>query len=203
MKLYDGGRAPNPRRVRIFLAEKGVSVPLVPIDIMAKDHKTDAFTRLNPMQRIPVLELDNGAAIAESVAICRYFEEVFPEPPLMGSTALEKATIEMWNRRVEFGIFGAVAAAFRHSHPAMREMEVPQIGEWARSNREKAVEMMRFFDGELATRDYVAGDSYSIADITLYCAIDFCRLPKIEVPEDLRHLKSWYERMAARESAKA
>ncbi|MBA5776594.1 glutathione S-transferase [Stappia sp. F7233] len=203
MKLYDGGRAPNPRRVRIFLAEKGVSVPLVPVDIMAKDHKTDAFTRMNPMQRIPVLELDNGAVISESVAICRYFEELFPEPALMGSSPLEKATIEMWNRRVELGIFSAVAASFRHAHPAMRDLEVPQIGEWAQANREKAIEMMRFLDEELAGRDFVAGDSYSIADITLYCAIDFCRLPKIEMPEELHHLKDWYERMAARESAKA
>ncbi len=203
MKLYDSNRAPNPRRVRIFLAEKGIEVPVVPVDIAAKEMKSPTFTALNAMQRLPVLVLDDGTAISESVAICRYFEELHPEPALMGTSPLDKAIVEMWHRRIEQGIFASVAAVFRHSHPAMSELEVPQVGEWAEANRPKVLDMMRFLDGELATRDFVAGPRFTIADITLLCAIDFCRVSKIEMPDDLANLKRWHASVSARESAKA
>lgn len=202
MKLYDSTRAPNPRRVRIFLAEKGIEVPLVPVDILAREMKSDAFTALNPLQRLPVLVFDDGAVISESVAICRYFEELYPEPPLMGATPMEKAVVEMWNRRIEQGIFASVTAAFRHGHPAMAELEVPQVAEWAEVNRPKAVEMMRFLDRELATREFVAGWRFSIADITLLCAMDFCKVARIEVPEELVHLRRWHADVSARQSAR-
>ena len=120
MKLYDGGRAPNPRRVRIFLAEKGIEIPLESVDLGALEHKSETFTALNPLQRLPVLTLDDGTVITESIAICRYFEALRSEPPLFGRGALEVALVEMWNRRVELNLYAAVSAVFRHLHPAMR-----------------------------------------------------------------------------------
>src|SRR4051794_10644735 len=119
MKLYEEGRAPNPRRLRIFLAEKGLSVPRVQIDLNKGEHKTPAFTALNPLQRTPALELDDGTVIAESIAICRYFEELHPDPPLFGVGALERARVEMWQRRLEFGLLGTVAAGFPPPPPAL------------------------------------------------------------------------------------
>src|SRR5947208_719950 len=114
MKLYDGGRAPNPRRVRIFLAEKGVSVPIEKIDLGAMEHKTPEFTAINPLQRVPALALDDGTIITESIAICRYFEALRPEPPLFGRGALQEAMVEMWNRRLELHLYGPVSTVFRH-----------------------------------------------------------------------------------------
>ena len=129
MLLYDGGRAPNPRRVRIFLAEKGVEVPMKPVNMGELEHRSDEITSLNPLQRLPVLELDDGTILTESVAICRYFEALHPDPPLMGHDALDRAVVEMWNRRMELHLLATVANAFRHTHPAMQDWEVPQVQE--------------------------------------------------------------------------
>ncbi|MCT8989356.1 glutathione S-transferase [Chelativorans sp. SCAU2101] len=203
MKLYDGGRAPNPRRVRIFLAEKGVSVPLVPVDMGNLEHRGETITRLNPLQRLPVLELDDGTVIAESVAICRYFEALHPEPALFGRGALSTACVEMWQRRVEFGLFMAVAAAFRHLHPAMKTWEVPQIPEWGEANKVKALEFLAFLDRELAGRPFIAGDHFTIADITGLVAVQFMKPAHIELPQDLDHVRRWYDEVAARPSASA
>lgn len=158
MKLFDGGRAPNPRRVRVFLAEKGIEVPLVPVDMGALEHKQQAVSSRNPLQRLPVLELDDGTIITESVAICRYFEELNPEPPLFGQGALGKAKVEMWQRRIELNLLSSVAQAFRHIHPAMKEWEVPQVPEWGEANKPKAVEFLKLLDAELAQREFAAGD---------------------------------------------
>ena len=141
MKLFDGGRAPNPRRVRVFLAEKGIEVPLVPVDMGALEHRSEAVSSRNPLQRLPVLELDDGTIITESVAICRYFEELHPEPALFGRGALGKAQVEMWQRRMEFNLLSCVAQAFRHIHPAMKEWEIPQIPEWGEANKPKAIDV--------------------------------------------------------------
>ncbi len=157
MKLYDGGRASNPRRVTIFLKEKGLTVPTVPVDMAALGHRAPEVTRLNPFQRLPVLELDDGTVITESVAICRYLEELHPDPPLFGHDALEKALVEMWNRRVELIYFAAVAAAFRHLHSAMAGWEVPQVPEWGQVNKPKALDFLVFLDGELANRCCIRG----------------------------------------------
>jgi len=203
MKLYDGGRAPNPRRVRVFLAEKGIEVPLVPVDMGAMGHKSEELTRRNPLQRLPVLELDDGTIITESVAICRYFEELHPEPALFGKGALGKALVEMWQRRVELHFYAAVAHAFRHIHPAMKEWEVPQVPEWGEVNKPKAVEFMLLLDKELADREFIAGDDYSIADITTLITVDFMKPARIEMPQDLAHLMRWYHTVAGRPSAKA
>lgn len=203
MKLFDGGRAPNPRRVRIFLAEKGIDVPLVPVDMGALEHRQEAVRSRNPLQRLPVLELDDGTILTESVAICRYFEELQPEPALFGRGALGKAQVEMWQRRVELNLFNAVAAAFRHIHPAMKEWEVPQIPAWGEANKAKAVEFLQFLDAELAGREFIAGKTYSIADITGLVAIDFMKPARIEIPAGCPDIRRWYEAMAGRPSASA
>lgn len=203
MKLYDGGRAPNPRRVRVFLAEKGIEVPLVPVDMGKMEHKSETVGALNPLKRLPVLELDDGTVITETVAICRYFEELHPEPALFGRTALEKALVEMWQRRVELSFMFAVQNAFRHLHPAMKEWEIPQVPEWGEVNKPKAVEFMRFLDGELAGRPFIAGQNYSIADITCMITVDFMKPSRIEMPTDLVNLRRWHGDVSARPSASA
>ena len=203
MKLYDGGRAPNPRRMRIFLAEKGIEVPLVPIDMSAMEHKSELITALNPFQRLPILELDDGTVLTESVAISRYFEELQPEPPLFGRGALGKAQVEMWNRRVELNFMAAVTAAFRHTHPAMLEWEVPQVPEWGEANRPKALHYMKIMDDQLARNEFIAGSAFSIADITLLVAMDFIKPAKIQIPEELEHLRRWHVAVSSRPSARA
>jgi glutathione S-transferase len=203
MKLFDGGRAPNPRRVRVFLAEKGIEVPLVPIDMGALEHKGETISSRNPLMRLPVLELDDGTVITESVAICRYFEELHPEPALFGRGALGKALVEMWQRRMEFNLFACVAAAFRHIHPAMKEWEIPQVPEWGEVNKPRAVDFLRLLDRELATREFAAGDRYSIADITGMIAIDFMKPARIAVPEELANVRRWHKALTARPSAAA
>lgn len=203
MKLFDGGRAPNPRRVRIFLAEKGIEVPLEPVDMAALGHRDDAVARLNPLKRLPVLELDDGTAIAESVAICRYFEETHPEPPLFGRDAREKALVEMWNRRMELNLLGAVGAVFRHTHPAMAEWEVPQVPEWAAANRDKVPEFLRILDAHLADSRFVAGETYSVADITGLVAMDFMKPARLQVPEDCANVARWHREVGGRPSASA
>jgi len=204
MKLYDGGRFPNPRRVRVFIAEKGIAMPpLQQVDLAALEHRSEAFTALNPLQRIPVLELDDGTIISESVAICRYFEETHPEPPLFGLGATGKALVEMWNRRIELGLFASVTAAFRHGHPGMAGHEVPQIADWAALNRERAEKHLRLLDNQLARHRFVTGDAYTVADISAMVAVDFMRAPKIAVPDDCVHLKRWHGEAAARPASKA
>lgn len=203
MKLYDGGKAPNPRRVRIFLAEKGIEIPLHPVDMGTLGHRSDEVTSRNPLQRLPMLELDDGTIITESIAICRYFEELHPNPPLMGKTALEKATIEMWQRRMELNLLLMVANVFRHAHPAMAQWEVPQIAELSETSRPKAIKFMTLVNDELATRPFIAGDEFSIADITGMIALDFCKPARIEIPQELDNLQKWYGEISARASANA
>ena len=203
MKLFDGGRAPNPRRVRVFLAEKGIEVPLVPVDMGAMGHKQEPVSSRNPLQRLPVLELDDGSILTESVAICRYFEELQPEPALFGQGALGKAKVEMWQRRMEFNLLSCVAQAFRHIHPAMKEWEIPQIPEWGEANKTKAVQFLNLLDTELANREFAAGDTYSIADITGMIAIDFMKPARIKVPDECSNVLRWYSAVASRPSASA
>ncbi len=203
MKLFDGGRAPNPRRVRVFLAEKGIEVPLVPVDMGAFGHRQEPVSSRNPLQRLPVLELDDGTILTESVAICRYFEELQPAPALFGQGALGKAKVEMWQRRMEFNLLSCVAQAFRHIHPAMKEWEIPQIPEWGEANKTKAVEFLKLLDAELADREFAAGDAYSIADITGMIAIDFMKPARIKVPDECTNVLRWYGAVSSRPSASA
>lgn len=203
MKLYDGGRAPNPRRTRIFLAEKGIKLPLEPIDLGAMQHRSAAYTAVNPIQRVPALELDDGTVITESIAICRYFEELQPDPPLFGRGALEIARIEMWNRRLELHLLFPVSHVFRNSHPAMKEMEVPQVPAWAEANKPRIMEFITLLDRELGERPFVAGDRFSVADITGLVAVDFMKPAKLSVPDGLENVKRWHADVSARPSASA
>jgi glutathione S-transferase len=203
MKILQTRTAPNPRRVRIFLAEKGIEVPYEELDLVKGELKTPEFTQLNWFQRVPVLVLDDGTAIAETIAICRYFEETQPEPALFGKGALGRATVEMWNRRMELGLLLSVAQAFRHLHPAMAQLEVPQVAAWGEANKPKAMDIIGFMDGELASRRFIAGDEYSVADITALVAVDFMKPARIQRPADLANLERWYQEVSARPSAKA
>jgi glutathione S-transferase len=203
MKLYDSKLAPNPRRVRIFLAEKGIEVPTEQVDMMAKQHMTPEYTAINPLQRMPALELDDGTIISESVAICRYFEALRPQPALFGTGPKEIAIVEMWNRRCELNLLFTVAHVFRHTHPAMKELEVPQVPAWAEANRPRVIDFLRILDAELARHPFVAGDNYTVADITALCAIDFMKPARVAVPDDLANVKRWHAEVAARPSAKA
>jgi glutathione S-transferase len=203
MKLYDVVRAPNPRRVRIFMAEKGIDIPRVPVDLAQMENFGSAFTTLNPMRKTPILELDDGTVIAETVAICRYLDAMHPEPPLFGEGALEQALVEMWQRRIELEFLFPVAHAFRHLHPAMREREVPQIPAWGEANKPRALEFLAFLDAHLADRPFVCGERFTIADITGLCAIDWMRPARIEMPDDLSNVRRWHEQLSARPSASA
>lgn len=201
MKLLDGGKAPNPRRVRIFLAEKGIEIPMEPIDMGALGHKGELVSSHNRLQRLPVLVLDDGSALTESVAICRYFEELYPEPPLMGTDALDKARVEMWQRRMELNLMLPVANVFRHAHPAMVEWEVPQIKEFSEANRPKVIDALIWLNDELAGRPFIAGDQFTIADITAMIAVDFMKPARIEIPEGLDNLMRWYRSVKERPSS--
>lgn len=203
MKLYDGGRAPNPRRVRIFLAEKGISVPLEPVDIGAKAHVSEAFTAINPLQRLPVLTLDDGTVLTESIAICRYFEVLHPQPPLFGTDAKSMALIEMWQRRLELNLFAPVQAVFRHLHPAMKGFEVPQVAEWGEANKPRVMDFLALLDRELATRSFIAGEAFSVADITGLVALDFLKPAKLVLPAELTLVARWHRELMARPSAGA
>ena len=203
MKLYDSPFAPNPRRVRVFLAEKGIEIPKVFIDLAKSQHNELAFEAVNPLRRIPALELDDGTILTESIAICRYLDELHPEPPLFGTDPLSRAKIEMWQRRLEFGLLGTVGAAFRHSHPAMKEMEVPQIPAWSEANKERALDFLRFLDGHLSDRPFVCGQSFTVADITGLVALDFMRPARIAMPDELGNVKRWHAALASRPSASA
>lgn len=203
MKLYDSRVAPNPRRVRIFLAEKGRSVPMEQVDLGKLEQKSPAYAAKNPLQRTPVLELDDGTVISESIAICRYFEELHPDPPLFGIDPLDRALVEMWQRRLEFGLLATVAAAFRHLHPAMRTMEEPQVSAWGEANKPKALEFLRLLDGHLGGRPFVCGERYTVADITGLVALDFMKPTRLSVPEDCLNVRRWHEVLSARPSAAA
>jgi glutathione S-transferase len=203
MLLYTSGRAPNPRRVKVFLAEKGISLPMAEIDINKLEHKTDAFTAINPAQTVPVLVLDDGTAISESMAICRYIEALHPEPPLFGTDAKSMALVEMWQRRLELTLLARVAAVFRHLHPAMVQMEVPQVAAWGEANRPKVLATLELLDRELADRPFIAGESFSVADISGLVALDFMKPAKLPIPEHLNHLRRWHETLRARPSAAA
>ncbi len=203
MKLYDGGRAPNPRRVRIFLAEKGITVPTEQVDLGKLEQRSEAYSAVNPMQRVPALVLDDGTVIAELIAICRYFEALHPDPPLFGRGALESALVEMWNRRAELHLLFPVASVFQHLHPAMKLMVDPQIAAWGEANKPRVFEFLRFLDGELKSRPYLAGAAYSVADITAQIAVDFMRVSKLALPDELVHVKRWHEAVSARPSAAA
>ena len=203
MKLYGAPNpAPNPRRVRIFLAEKGVSIPEEPVNLRKREHKSPEFRTLNPAGQIPVLELDDGRTLSETVAICRYLESLHPEPPLFGRDAFETAEIEMWTRRVEFVLMTPVGQFWRHAHPYTAHL-LTQFTDFGESNRERVAEGMRWFDRQLQDRPFIAGERFTIADICALTTVDFADYIGLPIPETQTALKAWRERVTARPSASA
>lgn len=200
MKIIEARGAPNPRRVRIFVAEKGLDIPYEGIDLLAGAHKSDWFARLNPYGGVPVLILDNGEALSETVAICRYLEALAPAPSLFGREPLAAARIEMWNRRMEFSLFWPVAHVFRHTNPRMAALESPQIAEWAEVNRQRAAHGLHLLNDQLADNEYVAGEAVTIADITAFVAMGFMKPARLAWPEGLDHVARWCEAVNARAS---
>ncbi len=205
MKLYDYAGAPNPRRVRVFLAEKGISVPIVQTDLPQREHKTPEFLARNPSGKIPVLELDDGTCIAESVAICRYFEALQPEPPLFGATPLEIGRIDMTNRQLEFELLRPIGDAWVNGPIVGRLLpDIKQIPAVKAAGEAAARAFYARLDTELAERAFMAGENYSVADITALCMIDFASaMVDLEPDAGLTHLQRWHGEVSARPSASA
>lgn len=204
MKLYLSPRAPNPRRVSMFLAEKGVGdIEPVFVNLGANEHKSEAYRAKNSLAKVPALELDSGRILTETRAICTYFEGLFPEPNLMGVDFEERAFIEMADRRMELYLFLGFANCIRHTHPGLAPLEQPQFAEFGKSQGDKVREVARWLDGELAHQPFVAGDRFTIADITAFCALEFARGLMKFMPGDegLPHLQAYRDRIAERPSA--
>lgn len=204
MQLYTALRAPNPRRVHIFLAEKGIhSIAQIALDLNAGDHRASDYLAKSPLAKVPALQLDDGRVLTETRAICTYLEGMFPEPNLMGVDATERAFIEMADRRVEWTILLGAAQSIRHSHPGLATLEQPQFPEYGQSQTAKLKANLQVFDTLLHSQDWMAGERFTIADITAFCALEFARgLLKFK-PADLGYeaLQAWRERVAARPAA--
>jgi glutathione S-transferase len=202
VKIYQMTIAPNPRRVRIFLAEKGIAVEYVELDLAQGEHLSDEFRQKNPMRKVPVLELDDGTCISETMAICRYFEELHPEPPLMGTTPLEKAQIEMWQRQIEFYFFLPTGMCFQHTSGYFAKFR-KTFPEWGEENRREAEKYFGFLDRHFAENRFVTGDDFSVADITALCAVDFNKVNDLRITSEQEHLSRWYREVCSRPSAQA
>lgn len=202
MKIYDTKTAPTPRRVRIFLAEKGIDVDYVQVDLAKGENLSPEMRAKNPIGKIPVLELDDGTCIGESDAICLYFEALQPDPPLMGVTPLEKGVIAMWQRQIEMCLFNQVGMCFQHTTGYFKDRmtPVPEFGKVSGINANKYLSVL---DKRLAENEFMAGDKFSIADITALCAIDFGRVVDLRIGEDQVNLQRWYDQINSRPSIKA
>lgn len=204
MKLYLSPRAPNPRRVSMFLAEKAVQdIEQVVVNLSTNEHRSEAYLRKNPLAKVPSLELDDGRVLSETRAICTYLEGLYPEPNLMGRDAEERAFIEMADRRMELYLFFGIANCVRHTHPGLAPLEQPQFAEFGKSQGDKVRDVARWLDGELAHQPFVAGERFTIADITAFCALEFGRGLMKFVPgaEGMPHLQAYRDRIAERPSA--
>jgi glutathione S-transferase len=203
MKLYQYDFSPNSRRVRLFLAEKGIVIPYVHVDISKGESHTPDYLKMNPMGEVPLLETDDGCYIAESVAICRYFEALQPEPHLFGVTPGEIATIEMWQRRVELKWFAPLTAYWLHTSP-MFAHKLKQLPDWAEQNCKAVGEFLTWLDGDLSAREYIAGERYSIADILALAAIDHgSAVVGLNTSPELKKLARWHRTVSGRASASA
>ena len=203
MKLYDSRRAPNPRRVRWFMAEKGVDdIEVIDVDLFKGEHRTGEYLARAGAPNVPALEIDDDLTITESVAICRYLESLYPEPNMFGVDARETAVIEMWTRRTEMLVATPLMMAVRHSHPALAALET-QVPELAERNREAGARALGLFDRRLAGSEFIAGDRITVADIVAAISIDFARMARFRPPEELAHVRRWYDAMMARPAAKA
>lgn len=203
MRLFDSRRAPNPRRVRWVMAEKGIDdIEIVEIDVFKGEHRTAEYLARAGLGNVPALELDDGTTITESVAICRYLESVYPEPNLFGRDAKETAVIEMWARRAEMLLATPLMLAVRHGHPALAALET-QILAISESNLASAARALKVFDRQLGESDFIAGDRVTIADILAFTAIDFARMIRFRVPEEFENVARWADAMRARPAAEA
>ena len=203
MKLYDTPLAPNPRRVRWFMAEKGIEdIEIVPLNLMEGQHRDPAYVAKAGLPNLPMLELDDGTCITESLAICRYLETLYPEPNLFGRTAIETAVIEMWTRRAEMLVATPIMVAVRHLNPRMAALEaqVPAVGEHSLTGGLKALSVL---DRQLADHQWLAADRLTIADIVGFASLDFGRMIKLQIPEDLTHVLRWMQVMRNRPAAAA
>ena len=205
MKLYNENYpAPNPRKVRIFAAEKGLTLDLVHVPMRERAHKAAGFLEKNALGQLPVLETDDGTFISESLAICRYLEELHPQVPLFGASALEKAMIEMWIRRVEFRLGAPLSQAWRNDDPRTEAVVKMRFREFGRYSRAQVGEAMTFIDRELGDgRAHLAGDRFSMADIVLLCGVDFARFVNMPIPDEAANLKRWHVTVSARPTARA
>jgi glutathione S-transferase len=204
MKLYSATRAPNPRRVLMFLAEKGITdIEVVPVDLAGGEHRGAAFMAKNPLAQVPALELDDGRVLAETRAICTYLEGLHPTANLMGEGFEERAFIEMMDRRCELQLFLRIANCIRHTHPGLAALEQPQFGDFGASQGDKVHATARWLDGVLAGQPYLAGQRFTIADITAFCALEFARGLMRFRPgqEGMENLQAWRDRVAERPSA--
>jgi glutathione S-transferase len=211
MRLFDFALAPNPRRVRMFLAEKSVEIPLVQVNTREREQFEPSFSAVNPLNAVPVLELDDGTCIAESVAICRYIEEVHPEPPLMGTDAKDKAIVEMWNRRMELVGYAATAETVRNALPMFEDRGlsgvpggVPQIPALVDRGKQTLGRFFGLLDRQLADNAFVAGEAFTIADITAFVTIEFAKRVDVEIPgSGADNVLHWQAEIASRPSASA
>lgn len=204
MKLYMSHRAPNPRRVQMFIAEKAITgIEEIPVDLNAQEHKSTEFTRKNPVGRIPVLELDDGRHLSETRAICTYLEGIAAAPNLMGADATERAFIEMADRQAEFYVMLPLASWIRHTHPGLAPLEQPQFEAFGNSQFEKFIQNLAVLEATLAAQQYLAGARFTIADITAFCGIEFTRLMKFKPADSgFTNVQAWRDKIAARPSAK-
>ena len=206
MKFYDCSTAPSPRRVRIFLAEKGISLPTVQVDLRNGEQFSPAFRAINPDCTVPALALDDGTVIADAVAICGYLEELHPEPPLIGATPQERAVVTALNRQIERDGFFAAMDAFRNVAKGLKGRALPgphdyeQIPELAARGRVRVEHFFRAMDARLADREYVAGPRFTIADISTLVLTDFAGWAKLSIPPECTHLRRWHAVVAARPS---
>ena len=205
MKLLTFDGAPNPRRVHIYLAEKGIKIPFEQVDIMKRENRTPEFmSKINKVGGIPVLELDDGSHIAESVAICRYFEALHPDPPLFGTTPKEIGTIEMWIRRIELNLMMPVGMVWVHGSPLTKAVMKKQLPEMAEMNRTVVNNYYQFLDDHFADHQFLAGDSYTVPDILALCTIDFAaKLNELPHSSEQKNLSRWYDAVSGRPSASA
>ena len=204
MKLYTSHRAPNPRRVRWVMAEKGIEdVEVIEVDILAGEHRTPEYRKRVGVPHLPSLTLDDGTTISESIAIGRYLESLYPEPNLFGHDAREQAVVEMWTRRAEFYLANPIMLSVRHSHPALAALEATQLPQVAEYNRAAAERFMKTLDRHLAEREFIALDRFTIADIVAVVGLDFARLVRYRPPEGFANLARWHEACRSRPAAKA
>ena len=209
MKFYDCTTAPSPRRVRIFMAEKGIEIETVQIDLANGEQFSEAFKAINPLCEVPLLVLDDGTSISQISAICRYLEEIYPDNPLLGRTPVERAVVESCNQQLQMNGFAAGAEAFRNATPGFKNRAMPgphnysQIAELAERGQQRLDNLFSDLEAHLANSEFIVGDYYSIADISALCVIDFAKWVKKRIPEDYSNLQRWYDQVSSRPSAKA